>query len=82
MIDEVALISPGDMVRGRHRWAIRSMLRVAELVEAGCLTSQSIGVMEANFLATKPGAEAEWQSVVRYAVANATARTKCDVHRG
>jgi hypothetical protein len=70
------------MVRGRHMWAIRSMLRVAELVEAGCLTSQSIGVMEANFLATKPGAEAEWQSVVRYAVANATARTKCDVHRG
>ena len=82
MLDEVAVIVPGDKVRGRHMWAARSLLRTAELVAAGCLTSQSLGLLENNFLAVKPGAAAEWGSLVAHAVGNATARTKCEVHRG
>ena len=31
--------------------AIRSLLRAAELIEAGCLTSQSMDTLKANFLA-------------------------------
>ena len=82
MLDEAARVIPGDQTTGRHMWAIRSLMRVTELVDAGCLTSQSLGALEANFLAMKPGAGAEWQSLVRHAVANAHATTKCEVHGG
>ena len=82
MIDEVAAVNPGDKYRGRHMWAIRSLLRAAELIEAGCLTSQSMDTLKANFLAMKPGGDVEWESAVSHAVGNATARSKCEVHRG
>ncbi len=82
IVDEVAMVAPGDRTRGRHMWAIRSLRRVAELVEAGCLTSQSLQVLEANFLAMKPGGHTEWDSLVAFAVANASPNTKCEVHSG
>lgn len=59
MLGEAATVTPGDQTTGRHMWAIRSLMRVTELVDAGCLTSQSLGVLEANFLAMKPGAGAD-----------------------
>ncbi len=80
---EVHDILPGDARRGRHAWAVRSALRVVELIKAGCLGSDAVDVLAANMKRIKPGSESELDAVLAYAVGdNTTATTGCDLHRG
>lgn len=82
MIDEVCQVVAGDQHRGRHVWAVRSVMRVTELIAAGCLTSLALALIEQNFAAIKPGSDHEMTELQKYAVANVTAKTRCEVHGG
>ncbi len=80
IVAQVDDIVPGNAQRGRHAWAVRSTLRVVELIRAGCLGSDAHDVLAANMTRIKPRSAAELDAIMAHAIANTTAKTRCEVH--
>lgn len=80
MIEEATSAVPGDPIRGRHGWAVRSATRAVELARAGCFTAADLDALERTLDRIKPEGGTDWYSVLAWALANADGFSSCYVH--
>ncbi|WP_222267413.1 hypothetical protein [Modestobacter marinus] len=70
---------PGDQVHGRHATAQKAVIRVVELMRAGCATTADLDGIRAKLTQIKPEGD-NFDDMVAWALANADGGTGCAVH--
>lgn len=78
------ILNEGDVAAssgGRHGWAVRSALRLVELMRAGCANAEDYQHLVNKLAKIKPEGGTDLEDVMRWAIANATRNSACRVHK-
>ena len=80
LLTESCSAIPGDAAKGRHGWTVRSVTRVVELIRAGCCWGGDLDVIEDRLSEIKPEGGTIFDSVLSWALNNASGTTACGLH--
>lgn len=81
MLAQSRSLVPGDIVKGRHGWTVRSLARSVELVRAGCAWTGDLDDIEDRLHEIKPEGATSFDAALSWALTNADGSVACGMHQ-